>query len=467
MADDTSRFDTWMSVLTGFGNTARDKVSSLIFLRGSNNVDYRALSDQFEEDDVTASVIGKPVEEIFRVGYEVETGDPDTDKLIRDWVAKYQLDLKISDCMISARLYGGSALYIICEDGNPQDQPLELDSVRQIVGFQELTPKNFGAFEYDEDPLSMTWNRPVTYKLDTGPVIHASRLVIFDGIRVSDQRRRELKGWGASVLRRNDMPIQAYHQMFMSIRALAADLSQGIFRIKGLKDMIARGQEALVMARMELNDMARSSMRALLLDAEQESFDRVSSQIAGIPEFMAKFESRVSSASGIPVTVLFGTSPGGLNATGDSDTRHFYDSLSAHRERFLRPRLELIYQTIFAASNGPTGGVEPEKWDFEFGVFYEPTEKETADTRKVYADIDAIYINAGVVMPQEVALSRFAGGDWSYGMQIEEDSRNDPAGTDSLQVQDPTTNQGDPNLLENPQDPQSGRTPALSTGPRA
>jgi hypothetical protein len=41
------------------------------------------------------------------------------------------------------------------------------------------------------------------------------------------------------------------------------------------------------------------------------------------------------------------------------------------------------------------------------------SDKEQADLRKTTADTDVAYINAGVLLPEEVALSRFGSGTWS------------------------------------------------------
>ena len=43
-------------------------------------------------------------------------------------------------------------------------------------------------------------------------------------------------------------------------------------------------------------------------------------------------------AADIPVTRLLGQSPAGLSATGDSDTRNYYDMIAARQELDLRPQ---------------------------------------------------------------------------------------------------------------------------------
>ena len=53
----------------------------------------------------------------------------------------------------------------------------------------------------------------------------------------------------------------------------------------------------------------------------------------------------------ISVTRLLGQSPAGLSATGESDTRNYYDMVSARQESDLRPKLERLDRLI-ARSEG-------------------------------------------------------------------------------------------------------------------
>src|SRR6185312_12636580 len=47
----------------------------------------------------------------------------------------------------------------------------------------------------------------------------------------------------------------------------------------------------------------------------------------------------LSAASDIPATRFLGQSPGGLNATGDSDLENYYGRLEGEQEQTLKPQL--------------------------------------------------------------------------------------------------------------------------------
>ena len=50
----------------------------------------------------------------------------------------------------------------------------------------------------------------------------------------------------------------------------------------------------------------------------------------------------MAGAAEIPATKLFGRSPEGMNSTGESDLRNYYEMISQLQERVLRPALEKL-----------------------------------------------------------------------------------------------------------------------------
>lgn len=66
----------------------------------------------------------------------------------------------------------------------------------------------------------------------------------------------------------------------------------------------------------------------------------------------------LSGASRIPVTKLFGRSPAGMNATGESDLRNYYDYVDTLREAKLRPILEKLLPVLAMSA----WGAVPDGW---------------------------------------------------------------------------------------------------------
>ncbi|MFP3681974.1 DUF1073 domain-containing protein, partial [Pseudomonas sp. SIMBA_041] len=60
----------------------------------------------------------------------------------------------------------------------------------------------------------------------------------------------------------------------------------------------------------------------------------------------------ISGASEIPVTRLFGRSPAGMNATGESDLQNYYEVVQQQQESTLGPILDKLLPIICMSEFG-------------------------------------------------------------------------------------------------------------------
>ena len=199
-----------------------------------------------------------------------------------------------------------------------------------------------------------------------------------------------------------------------SVAHLMTDMSQAVFGMADLHDLIATGQMDLIEKRLEVVDLSRSVARAMLIDSEKESFERKPTPLTGVPDLLDRFMIRMSAAAGMPVTLLFGRSPAGMNATGESDTRAWYNRVEALQGNSLRPRLKRLFRWLLTEG----GAREPDAWDVHFKPLWTPTAKESAEIRHLQAQTDAAYLKEGVVFAEEVALSRFTAQGWSEETEL-------------------------------------------------
>ena len=174
--------------------------------------------------------------------------------------------------------------------------------------------------------------------------------------------------------------------------------------IANLVDLVAAGGAETLRSRIQLMDLARSVCRAILVDAEKESFERVATSFAGLPEVMDKLMMRMSAAAEQPVTLLYGRSPAGMNATGESDIRGWYDNVAEGQTDELKPRLERLLTLMFLAKDSPTRGVVPSQWCIEFNPLWLPTDKEEADTKKVIADTYVALVGGNIMTDAEAGI---------------------------------------------------------------
>jgi hypothetical protein len=95
------------------------------------------------------------------------------------------------------------------------------------------------------------------------------------------------------------------------------------------------------------------SLFSLLLIDKEETWNRLQAQFTGMPEVIQCFMQMVCGAADIPGTRFMGQSPQGMNATGDSDTRNYYDRRSTEQKVFVSPLIkpldDLLQITTFGA----------------------------------------------------------------------------------------------------------------------
>jgi phage-related protein (TIGR01555 family) len=150
--------------------------------------------------------------------------------------------------------------------------------------------------------------------------------------------------------------------------------------------MSAPGGEAGVIRRMEIMNMSKSVLNAILIDSE-EDYTRDNASLAGIPEIIDRFMLMVTGSTGIPVTRLFGRSPGGLNATVENDLRNYYDLVESAQGSTLKAPLSRFYK-LLAVSLGIKDKVK-----FTFNSLYQMTEIEHSEKAQRDASTEQTKVN--------------------------------------------------------------------------
>jgi uncharacterized protein len=340
---------------------------------------------------------------------------------------------KVAQAWTWGRLFGGGAIVLGFADG-AQDEPLDEERIGPgslrfllVVDKRDIQP-----WTWNTDPTEAGFGEPETYRVvvQSGragtfdqPIVHASRIIRFGGQLTTRRRKDARNGWDDSVLQRAHDIIRDAGMNWQSAAHALHDLSQAVYGVKDLAKMIATGQREKLQTLMEDVDIRRSSMRAIMVDAEHERFEQVGKQNLGaVPALLQQTWLRVAAtADGMPLTRLMGMSPAGLNATGESDTRTWYDKVQAQRQRHAVPALTRIVRLV--AKSAAPKGVDPDEVFVSFPSLYQLDPAEEAELRNKQANTDSIYIQAGVLRPQEVAIARFGRGQWSAETEIDMDVR--------------------------------------------
>lgn len=387
--------------------------------------------DLWRGNDVASRVVETIPNESFRQGFEIKAGDKE---LSEDVTAQAE-ELNVTAAFLKAtkyeRAYGGSAIFPVINDSQANlALPLNLKQIAAIDHLLVFEPRELQPIDYYNSPTDKKFGEPKTYRvipttLGGSPSsmfnIHESRLIIFPGIRAS-RIQTNGNGWGDSVLNRVRQILGDYGIAWSAVAVLLHEFSHASFKIKGLSTLLANDRDDVIQTRIRAAQLSRSTINATLMDSEEE-YERKQTPVNGLAELLASFATRLAAAADMPVTLLMGQSPAGLNATGESDVRFFYDRVNAKRTLEYLPKLEQMVKLMLLANGGPTKGKEPDVWSVKFNPLWQPSEKEVAETRKVVADTDAVLITSGMASPEELALSRFGGDKYSMETVIDFDER--------------------------------------------
>lgn len=440
--------DGWQNQTTGH-RTSRDKTSANEIGAVAPNVNRQRMEDIYHGDDLGARIVdelvGDMVRKWVRLNVTLRDGasaDENVDAAndMMGALKGLKTKAKLKDALTWAQVFGGSIVFVGADDGggnetNAMAQPLRENAIRSIKFLEVYDRWDVDIESEYSDPLNPKFGQPETYRLrNSGSVrgganlpelvIHETRTLRFDGVRVNRRRLLRNSGWHDSAFIRVEEVLGDFGISWASAAHLLADFAPAVFTSPGLALSLAQDGPGVVLDRMTLMDECRSTVRMVPLD-EGESLERHVTPMAGMPDTLALFILRLCAAAKMPVTKLFGQSPAGLNTTAEGDLSFWYDRVEGHQEADLADPLSRLIDLLWLAADGPTGGVVPESWDLEFEKLWQMSQLEEAQARKTQAETDAIYIDTQVLMADEVAKSRFGGDRYSFETNLDDEAREE------------------------------------------
>jgi phage-related protein (TIGR01555 family) len=120
--------------------------------------------------------------------------------------------------------------------------------------------------------------------------------------------------------------------------------------------------------------LLQSSEGMTILDSS-DKFEVHQYAFGGLSDVLIQFGQQVSGAAQIPLVRLFGQSPAGLNATGDSDIRNYYDMINAKQEAVLRRPVRILLEVMCRSKFGKP---LPKGFNFSFRPLWQLAENEKA-----------------------------------------------------------------------------------------
>ena len=263
------------------------------------------------------------------------------------------------------------------------------------------------------NPLAPDFYQPRSWFV-LGSEIHSSRLLTIIGRQVPDILKPAYAFGGLSL----SQMAKPYVDNWLRTRQSVSDLIHS-FSVSGLKtnlgSILQGGQGADVANRVALFNQHRDNRGMLIVDKDTEEFFNVSTPLSGLDHLQAQSQEHMSAVTGIPLSILLGITPTGLNASSEGEIRTFFDWVEAQQEGHLTPCVEYVLRVVqlslFGEIDPDIGFAWEPLWSMDAG--------EAATVRKTDADTDVVLINAGVISPEESRQRVAADEDSPYaGLDI-------------------------------------------------
>ena len=379
------------------------------------------LSWMYRGSWIVRQVVRAVADDMTRAGVQVNSDMPPPDlEALETAFKNWGIWKCLNDAIKWGRLYGG-AVAMINIDGQRPDTPLRRNTIRkgQFLG---LTVFDRWQLQSDMNNLvskpGPSFGLPEYYRLtvygNTAPDlrIHHSRLIRFDGDDLPYWDRLTENSWGLSVVEPMYDRIMAFDSTTTGIAQLVYKAHLRTLSVGGLREVLAAGgaMKQGLLAQVDFMRQTQSSEGITLIDAE-DKMEHFNQTFSGLDSVLIQFGQQISGACQIPLVRLFGQSPSGLNSTGDSDIRLYYDGIRAQQENKLDLPLQKLYDIAHRSLFGRP--LDP-SFSFEFTPLWQMDETQKAELadkagEAIGKQFDRSVISEQVVLKELRALSKITG----------------------------------------------------------
>lgn len=361
----------------------------------------RKLSDQqlalMYRNLIVRRIVTLVVDDAIKNFIEIE-GDQD-ECIVQELEALF-IPEKLTEALYWDRLFGMSCALILADDGQELDQPINLKRLRRVSGIEVFDKRSVmedsASLYYDTDVRDANFGKAEYYTI-TPPngnlfKVHRSRLLIFDGETLPKLERIANNGAGLSCLDGIPAAINRVKTSMDKTIDIMDKVSTSLLKLQGLSNVLQteEGTKAVI-KRLDLIDYSRRLNGSVAIDKDDE-YAVFNIPLGGLTDIIQEMEQYVCAVTGYPFTKLFGRSPAGMNATGQSDMQIYYDKVKSYQKRKLRPALEYLVKLIQLSSEGPTQGKELEKWSIKFKALQQLNDLEQANVDKTQAEVRAAVV---------------------------------------------------------------------------
>lgn len=402
--------DSMMNLVTGLGGyNDKNTHNKHIF----NELNQYELEAAYRGDWIARKVVELPAKDSFREGRNWQA-NKDTIEKIELEEARLNLWNNVEKAAILGRLYGGGAL-IVGGPGHPEE-PLDPRDVTK-GGLKYLLPisrYDLRPVGLDVDMLSPWFGEPQYWELQLTnqgargrvqyPKIHPSRVIRFFGNDIPRSRLNQAASefWSDSVLQVVNDAVMHASVAQSGIAGLVQEAKIDVVRIPNLMEHLSNEDyTSRLTQRFMYAAAAKSSQNTLILDTE-ELWERKQINFTQLPDILKLYLQIAAGAADIPATRIVGLSPQGLNATGDTEERMYYDRVKSEQKSKITPAMAGLDEMIKRSAMGRS----PRDVFYMWAPLWQLSAKEAAEVSKRKAETVKTIKETGLIPDEAIGQAQ-------------------------------------------------------------
>lgn len=427
---DKFRQDGYSNMLNKYG-TAQDNSTAYQYNQEiiSNDLELIRL---YEGNGLFTKIIDRPSEEAVKHGFDINYGDESIAEYVDDRMDALELEEKFSTAEKWARLYGGSIIVMLVDDGRGLEEPLDWNNVRSIeelrVFERAIVQPDYSSMYHfhfmDTLNSKKKFGEPEYYQVFSIYgyfLVHRSRCLVFRNGRLPEQTTNAIyRYWGIPEYVKIKRALRECITSHEDGVKLLERSVQAIYKMKNLANMLSTEDgENKVLQRLQVIDMARGILNSIAIDTDGEDYDFKTLQMSGIKDVIDATCNMLSAVTDIPQTILFGRSPAGMNSTGESDFENYYNMVENIQKQNMKANARTVIDLIL--KQGALEGAIPEvpKYKMKFAALWSMSDTEKANVEQTKAQTEytkaqtaQIYMDSNVLDPSEARKSLASGGEF-------------------------------------------------------
>ena len=439
------REDGYVNLLNKYG-TKQDNSEAYKFEREPVIPDMQ-LTGLYEGNGLFSKIIDTPAEEALKHGFDLNLKSDELNAFVEDALDDLEWEERAATAIKWARLYGGALIVMLIDDGRGLEEPVDWEHIRSIdelrVYERSIVQPDYASLYQQDYGGKGVGNRvskfgqPEYYYVSSiygSFKVHESRCLAFrNGVLPEQTSNATYLFWGMPEYVRIRRALRETVTAHTDSVKLLERSVQAIYSMKGLASLLTTDDgENQVLKRLQLVDTSRGLLNSIAIDSEGEQYDFKTFQFSGVKDVIDATCNMLSALTNIPQTILFGRSPAGMNATGDSDFESYYNFVEKIQRLMLKRNLRTLLDVVFRAGIASGDVAEEPDYKLEFKPLWSlsDTEQATVDQTKaqtalVKAQTAQVYVDMQALDPTEVRRRLASDEEFDVEDIISEDDEDD------------------------------------------